>query len=223
MPFLVLFLTIAIIGTVHGSEPKSIDGVVNQGSLTIPFLVVNNNEENPSYLATGLATGAAAVFGTVLYLMNTHSHDHAHGGDTTREGTGMNGGFGTGSEILDGQAGSIDAYRYRYKRSVENFDESSDGFFGMIKNMDTLGCGETLVCQLEAKATEELEQDEALILTLFSDQLTKPVNLSSDKAQYDLAAKLGLVSRNKNICQQRYMSCPYTSDEMMTTFRNNHI
>ena len=52
MPFLVLFLTIAIIGTVHGSEPKSIDGVVNQGSLTIPFLVVNNNEDNPSYLAT---------------------------------------------------------------------------------------------------------------------------------------------------------------------------
>ena len=72
MPFLVLFSTIAIIGTVHGSEPKSIDGVVNQGSLTIPFLVVNNNEDNPSYLATGLATGAAAVFGTVLYLMNTH-------------------------------------------------------------------------------------------------------------------------------------------------------
>ena len=67
-----LFFILAMVGIVHGSEPepRNIDGVVNQGSLTIPFLVVNNNEDNPSYLATSLAVSAAAAFGTVLYIMN---------------------------------------------------------------------------------------------------------------------------------------------------------
>lgn len=224
-PFTILFFTLSIIGIAHGQnpEPRSIDGVVNQGSLTIPFLVVNNNEDNPSYLATSLAVGAAAAFGTVLYIMNTHEHSHGES-----EATGMNGGFGSGSEILDGaqagaQGGAGAPGRYRYKRFVENFDGDFDGFFSMIRNMDSMECGKNLVCQLEAKAKEDLEQDETMILSLFSDlKFKKPVNLSSAKAQYDLAAKLGSASRNQNICRQLYVSCPYTSEEMMTAFRNSH-
>jgi len=227
-PFMVLFFSLAIIGIAHGfePEPRTIDGVVNQGSLTIPFLVVNNNEDNPSYLATSLAVGAAAAFGTVLYIMNTH--EHSHGEERTEIGTGMNGGFGSGSAELDGtQAGSQGGAgapgRYRYKRFVENFDGDFDGFFSMIRNIDSMECGKNLVCQLEAKAKEDLEQDETLILSLFSDlKFKKPINLSSDKAQYDLAAKLGLASKNQNICRQLYASCPYTSEEMMTAFRNSH-
>ena len=51
----------------------------------------------------------------------------------------------------------------------------------------------------------------------------KPVNLSSTKTPYDLAAKLGIASQNQIICQQRYASCPYSSEEMMTAFRNSKI
>jgi len=89
--------------------------------------------------------------------------------------------------------------------------------------MDTLECGKALICELEAK--EEVLEDEALILTLFSDRKSKKhtVNPGSAKAEYDLAAELGLASKNQVICRQRYASCPYTAQEMMEALRNSHL
>ena len=46
---------------------------------------------------------------------------------------------------------------------------------------------------------------------------------ASPKAEYDLAAELGLASRNQIICRQRYASCPYSMDEMMKALRNSHL
>lgn len=90
--------------------------------------------------------------------------------------------------------------------------------------MDQLECGKNLVCELEAKSEGDVEQDEALILTLFSDRkFKKQVNPASAKAEYDLAAELGLASRSQVICRQRYASCPYTAEEMMTALRNSHL
>ena len=61
-------------------------------------------------------------------------------------------------------------------------------------------------------------------LSLHSDRkFKKQVNPASAKAEYDLAAELGLASRNQVICRQRYASCPYTSDEMMGALRNSHL
>ena len=51
----------------------------------------------------------------------------------------------------------------------------------------------------------------------------KYVNPGSAKAEYDLAAELGLASRNQVICRQRYASCPYTAEEMMNALRNSHL
>ena len=51
----------------------------------------------------------------------------------------------------------------------------------------------------------------------------KQVNPASPKAEYDLAAELGLASRNQVICRQRYASCPYTAEEMMNALRNSHL
>jgi hypothetical protein len=90
--------------------------------------------------------------------------------------------------------------------------------------MDQLECGKNLVCELEAKSGEDMDADEALILTLFSDRkFKKQVNPASPKAEYDLAAELGLASRSQVICRQRYSSCPYTAEEMMSALRNSHL
>lgn len=63
-----------------------------------------------------------------------------------------------------------------------------------------------------------------LFFSLHSDRkFKKQVNPASAKAEYDLAAELGLASRNQVICRQRYASCPYTSDEMMGALRNSHL
>jgi len=113
----------------------------------------------------------------------------------------------------------------RAQRSADDeIEEKKDGLFALIRSMDTLECGKNLVCGLETKGEEALEQDEALILSLFSDRkFKKQVNPASAKAEYDLAAELGLASRNQVICRQRYASCPYTSDEMMGALRNSHL
>lgn len=113
----------------------------------------------------------------------------------------------------------------RSQRSAgDEIEEKKDGLFALIRSMDTLECGKNLVCELETKGEEALEQDEALILSLFSDRkFKKQVNPASAKAEYDLAAELGLASRNQVICRQRYASCPYTSDEMMGALRNSHL
>merc|ERR1712088_537494 len=111
----------------------------------------------------------------------------------------------------------------RHSRSAENVEEKKDGLFALIRSMDTLECGKGLICELETKAQDELEADEALILSLFGDRkFKKQVNPASAKAEYDLAAELGLASKSQVICRQRYASCPYSMDEMMKALRNSH-
>ncbi len=51
----------------------------------------------------------------------------------------------------------------------------------------------------------------------------KNVNPGSAKAEYDLAAELGLATKSQVICRQRYASCPYTADEMMKALRSSQL
>lgn len=51
----------------------------------------------------------------------------------------------------------------------------------------------------------------------------KSVNPGSAKAEYDLAAELGMVSRSQVVCRQRYSTCPYTAEEMMKALRLSNI
>ena len=58
-------------------------------------------------------------------------------------------------------------YKRRYARHAEIAPVSTDkdALFALIRSMDTLVCGKALICELEAQ--EEIQEDEALILTLF--------------------------------------------------------
>lgn len=193
-----LFFAIAVfVGLAHGLG--SLTTVVSGGAVTLPLLA-SLSGLGPGGLATTLAVlgvlklGAAAILGGLI----------ATGGDApAAEGYG---------------------YRHLQKRSAANEEAQKDGLFSLVRSMDQLECGKNLVCELEAKSGEDLDADEALILTLFSDRkFKKQVNPASPKAEYDLAAELGLASRSQVICRQRYSSCPYTAEEMMSALRNSHL
>ena len=58
----------------------------------------------------------------------------------------------------------------------------------------------------------------------FSDRKGKhSVNPGSAKAEYELAAELGLATKDEVACRKRYSTCPYTSDEMMGALRNSQL
>ena len=63
------------------------------------------------------------------------------------------------------------------------------------------------------------------IFIYYSDRKGKNkfVNPGSAKAEYDLAAELGLATKDQVICRQRYASCPYTAEEMMKALRQAHL
>merc|ERR1712088_1193343 len=124
--------------------------------------------------------------------------------------------LGAAALILAGSAAEGYGYKRRHQRSA-TMASSPDGLFALIRSMDMYECGKSLVCELEAKKEGELLEDETLIMSLFSDRKGKNkfVNPGSAKAEYDLAAELGLATKDQVICRQRYASCPYTAEDMM--------
>jgi len=138
--------------------------------------------------------------------------------------------LGAAALILAGSASEAPAdegygYKRRHQRAASDMASSADGIFALVRSMDMYECGKSLVCELEAKKEGELLEDETLILTLFSDRKGKNkfVNPGSAKAEYDLAAELGLATKNQVICRQRYANCPYTAEEMLKALRQAHI
>jgi len=110
--------------------------------------------------------------------------------------------------------------RYRNKRSADE----SEAVFSLVSTMDMYSCGKALVCALEAKDIQSLSQDEQLIMALFADRKGKHyVNPGSAKAEYDLAAELGLATKDEVACRKRYNVCPYTADEMMGALRSSQL
>lgn len=58
--------------------------------------------------------------------------------------------------------------RKRFTRDVVNgVSTDKDALFALIRSMDQLECGKSLICELEAKDEAEILEDEALILSLF--------------------------------------------------------
>jgi len=191
--FLALFFNACLMVGVNGFG--SLTTVAYNGALTVPLLSATAGTFGTAIAVLGvLKLGAAAL---LLASSLGEEEDEGYGYQKRR----------------------------RYTRSaVDAVTSDRDALFALIRSMDTLECGKALICELEAKTESDLTQDEALILTLFSDRKTKKqVNPGSAKAEYDLAAELGLASKNQIICRQRYASCPYTAEEMMNALRSTHL
>jgi len=112
------------------------------------------------------------------------------------------------------------SYYHRSKRSAEN----SEAVFSLVSSMDMYSCGKALVCGLQARDQQTLAQDEQLIMALFADHKGKhSVNPGSARAEYELAAELGIATKDEVACRKRYSTCPYTADEMMYALRQSQI
>ena len=55
----------------------------------------------------------------------------------------------------------------RGKRQANVPETTPEGLFALVSSMDMYSCGKSLVCELEAKNPQYLDEDERLILTLF--------------------------------------------------------
>jgi len=113
---------------------------------------------------------------------------------------------------------------YRQRRSADLLIGDADAVFGLVSSMDMYSCGKALICGLKAKDESTLDQDEIILLALFADRKAgKSVNPGSPKAEYDLAAELGIAARDEVVCRKRYNTCPYTTSEMMTALRSSQL
>ena len=135
--FLALFFNACLFLGVNGFG--SLTTVAYEGALTIPLL-----------------TASAGTFGTAIAVLGVLK-------------------LGAAALLLASSLGGEEedaGYGYKKRRYQRHAPEvavtsDKDALFALIRSMDTLECGKALVCELEAKNEGEINQDEALILTLF--------------------------------------------------------
>jgi len=112
---------------------------------------------------------------------------------------------------------------YRQRRAASAaLGPDPDSLFQLVNSMDLYSCGKQLVCELEAKPASERSSEEMLMISLFG-KGKKSVNPASAKAEYDLAAELGMASKSQVVCRKRYSTCPYTAEEMMEALSSSRL
>ena len=105
---------------------------------------------------TALAIGVAAVVGLKLAAVAGYAVARSFGGR-------RRGGRGRGR-------------RYRGRREAELDLEQEEAYFQLVEQVDSLGCGLRVVCELEAREYSELQADERIILSLFGYEARRGVS-----------------------------------------------
>jgi len=95
-----------------------------------------------------------------------------------------------------------------------------DFFLTLATNSDQLGCGLRLICELEATPDELLNQDEALILSLFGRAPTPPKQseIKFGSSGFKYAALVGSLAKNVSECAQVFDECPWDRKTLMKLF-----
>lgn len=81
--------------------------------------------------------------------------------------------------------------------------------FKSVEDLDAFDCAKLFVCRTAAKqkaAEELLSRDEFALLSVLSSQ--EDIDLSLSMSTFQLAAKLGGVSGDREVCHRRYSKCP---------------
>merc|ERR1711887_418499 len=134
-----------------------------------------------------------------------------------------------GAAGLAGAAIGSLAGRRRGKRAIDGV--ADDGFsvdavdilFATAGALDReTNCGLRLVCELAATPENELAADEALIMSLFGDQVPLSHDMiNAASTPYQLAAFLGRQSQSAATCANTYPKCQYNSNQIMDILRQN--
>jgi len=206
--FMVLFASVALMNVVNGTFGEG--AVISGLGVYLPLLAGTAGSLSLPLAVLGVLKLAAAVkLAGGLSLLNLK------GGEPQYE---------EASSSYDSRRHYARAQQYRGHRNKRDA-EHNEAVFSLVSTMDMYSCGKALVCGLEAKDPQSLSQDEQMIMALFADRKEKKhyVNPSSAKAEYELAAELGLATKDEVACRKRYNTCPYTADEMMSVLRNSQL
>lgn len=83
-------------------------------------------------------------------------------------------------------------------------------------------CGLRLVCELSATPSDQLAEDEALLMALFgSPDVASHDHVSSPASPFQLAAFLGRASKSASVCAHTYAKCHYDAAHTMDILRRN--
>merc|ERR1712087_215009 len=112
-----------------------------------------------------------------------------------------------GSLLSGGRRG-----HYRGRRDVDDQLDHQilmriDEYFSTIRDKDLDDCGKKFICDIKTRSVQELTDKEKVVSALF-DPSEEFIDPNSPKAEFDLAAYMGLVSKSKSVCTQRYSKCP---------------
>ena len=110
----------------------------------------------------------------------------------------------------------------RGRRDTQNTvasDLNVDPLFDAIAAVDVADCGKLLVCHLTARAENELNNEEKMVVDLFKNFNGKIDPLHS-QAQYMLAAQIGNYKK-PDICQTQYIKCPYRTNQLSGLLKQN--
>merc|ERR1711892_1518531 len=191
--FLVLFFSACVLSFATGLG--SLAAITYNSALYLPLIGGASGG-----LGTILAALGALKLGAVALLLASNFQGEEEVAEET--------GYGSG---------------YRQKRAASAaLGPDPDSLFQLVSSMDLYSCGKRLVCELEAKPMSERTSEEMLMISLFG-KGKKTVNPASAKAEYDLAAELGMASKSQVVCRKRYSPCPYTSEEMMEALSSSRL
>lgn len=108
--------------------------------------------------------------------------------------------------------------RHRGKRDTHQQLLQLDAYFSAIAEQDFNDCGKKLVCDIKTVTNGELLTDEENLISDLFDS-TELIDPSSPKAEFSLAALLGLHTKSKAACTERYSNCPVDSRTIATALR----
>jgi len=190
---LVLFFSTCVLSFATGLG--SLAAITYNSALYLPLISAGSGG-----LGTVLAALGALKLGAVALLLASNFKGEEEAEET---------GYETG-------------YRTRHRRAASAaLGPDPDSLFQLVNSMDLYSCGKQLVCELEAKPDSERTAEEMLMISLFGKG--KSVNPASAKAEYDLAAELGMASKSQIVCRKRYSTCPYTAEEMMEALSSSRL
>ena len=129
--------------------------------LTLPLVAGTSGTFSTVIAAIGaIKLGAAAI---LLKLAVARGYQNS----ALDSGVGAASGYAAPEAGYGAPASGYGAPKLKRGRRNVAYDTTPEGLFSLVSQMDMYSCGKSLICELEAKNKDLLDDDEKLILTLF--------------------------------------------------------
>jgi len=167
-------------------------------------------------LLTATGTGAAITLGLATTGVTTLTAANSALAVAATGAAAVVGALAAGA-LLDGH--------HRYKRDIgsvcSNFD-NEELLFILAANSDQLGCGQRLVCELEASKDTELSTVEQSIVELFgrNPRPLKASQMHKPKSLYHYAAQVGSKASSSEECAEVFDLCPLDRAAIMDAYNS---